>query len=259
VSNNVAVNRLHLEPPTFKSLELERHYRKERLAGSCRIFALFGFDEGASGHITVRDPEKTDHFWVNPFGLHFSEVKVSDLLLVNQQGDVVEGDRPLNRAAFAIHSRIHEMRPDVIAAAHSHSIYGRTWSTLGRPLDPISQDACAFYEDHEVYQDYNGVVLDTDEGTRIGKVLGDKKAVILRNHGLLTVGQYVESAVWWYVKMDKCCQSQLLAEATGHRPVQIGHDQAKETHHQVGTEKTGWFHFQPLWHRVVREQPDFLH
>jgi len=254
----MAVNRLSVEPPQFETVQEERHYRKERLAAACRIFGLFGFDEGASGHITVRDPEKQDHFWVNPFGLHFSKVKVSELLLVNDQGQVVVGDRPLNRAAFAIHSRVHKARPDVIAAAHAHSLYGRTWSALGRLLDPISQDACAFYEDHAVYDDYNGVVLDTDEGDRIAKTLGKKKAVILRNHGLLTVGSTVEAAVWWYVKMEKCCQSQLLLEAIDGRPTIIDDEQARVTHDQVGSEKTGWFHFQPLLHKILREQPDFL-
>lgn len=254
----MAVNRLSVEPPKFDSVEEERRHRKERLAAACRVFGMFGFDEGASGHITVRDPKQTDHFWVNPFGLHFSKVKVSELLLVNEKGEVVEGDRPLNRAAFAIHSRVHKARPDIIAAAHSHSVYGRTWSALGRKLDPISQDACAFFDDHEVFQDYNGVVLDTDEGDKIAKVMGNKKAVILRNHGLLTVGTTVDAAVWWYVKMEKCCQSQLMIEAAGGQPVLIEEEQARVTRDQVGSEKTGWFHFQPLWHKVLREQPDFL-
>ncbi len=98
-----------------------------------------------AGHITARDPEWTDHFWVNPFGKHFSRIRVSDLLLVNAQGEIVVGDGPVNQAAFAIHAAIHEARPDVIAAAHTHSLYGKAWSTLGRTLDPLTQDSCAFY------------------------------------------------------------------------------------------------------------------
>src|SRR5206468_2299483 len=119
-------------------------------------FSRYGFDEGGAGHITARDPERLDHFWVNPFGMHFGQIRVSDLILVNDQGEVVDdyaeanqqSRREVNLAAFAIHSRIHKARPDVVAAAHAHSLYGKAWSSLGRPLDPLTQDACAFYEDH---------------------------------------------------------------------------------------------------------------
>src|SRR5579863_9439434 len=116
-------------PPKFASVEEERRHRKERLAASFRLFSKFGFDEGVTGHITARDPERPDHFWVNPFGVHFSQIRVSDLILVNHAGDVVEGDHEVNLAAFAIHSRIHAARPDVIAAAHSHSLNGKAWSS----------------------------------------------------------------------------------------------------------------------------------
>src|SRR5271154_5964611 len=179
-------------PPQFATPAEERKYRKQRLAAAFRLFSKFGFDEGVAGHITARDPEKLDHFWVNPFGMHFSQIRASDLLLVNDHGEVVEGDREVNLAAFAIHSRIHKARPDVIAAAHAHSLNGKAWSSLGRLLDPLTQDACAFYEDHVVFDDFSGVVYDTDECDRIAKTLGDKKAAILSNHGLLTVGQTVD-------------------------------------------------------------------
>ncbi|HEY3743503.1 MAG TPA: class II aldolase/adducin family protein, partial [Bryobacteraceae bacterium] len=160
-------------PPKFASLEEERLHRKQRLAGALRLFGAFGFSEGVAGHITARDPILTDHFWVNPFGMHFSHIRVSDLLLVNHAGEVVEGEYHVNRAAFAIHSQVHAARPDVVAAAHSHSVYGKTWSSLGRLLDPITQDSCIFYDDHSLFDDYTGVVYDTDEGKRIGVALGD--------------------------------------------------------------------------------------
>ena len=174
--------------------EAERLHRKQRLAAAFRWFSRYEFDEGVAGHITARDPELLDHFWVNPFAMHFGQISVSDLLLVNDSGQVVEGNKGVNTAAFAIHSQIHAARPDVIAAAHSHSLHGKAWSTLGRKLDAITQDACAFYGDHDVFDDYTGVVLDTEEGQRIAAALGDHKAVILRNHGLLTVGHSVDEA-----------------------------------------------------------------
>jgi ribulose-5-phosphate 4-epimerase/fuculose-1-phosphate aldolase len=241
----------------FESPEQERTYRKQRLAAGFRLFSKFGFDEGVAGHITARDPERLDHFWVNPFGMHFGHVRVSDLILVNHGGEVVEGNMPVNGAAFAIHSQIHAARPDVVAAAHSHSIYGKSWSALGRTLDPITQDACAFYDDHALFDDYTGVVMDIEEGKRIAHALAGNKAAILRNHGLLTVGQSVDEAVWWFITMERSCQAQILASSVGE-PVLIDAEMAGKTASQVGSHLAGWFSFQPLFQRIVREQPDLL-
>ena len=182
--------------PTFDNVEDHRQHLKQRLAAAFRLFGKFGFSEGVAGHITARDPERSDHFWVNPFGVDFSLIKASDLILVNHQGDVVEGDYAVNAAAFAIHSQVHAARPDVQAAAHSHSVHGKAFSSLGRLLDPLTQDSCSFYGDHSLFDDYTGVVLDIEEGKRIGHALGENKAVILRNHGLLTVGHSVDEAAW---------------------------------------------------------------
>ncbi len=243
--------------PAFDTPEEERNHRKQRLAAGFRLFSAFGFDEGVAGHITARDPERPDHFWVNPFGMHFGHIRASDLILVNDRSDVVEGDRPVNAAAFAIHSQVHAARPDVVAAAHSHSVHGKAWSSLGRLLDPITQDVCAFFEDHAVFDDYTGVVVDVEEGKRIAHALGDHKAAILRNHGLLTVGHSVDEAVWWFITMERSSQAQLLASAAG-TPVLIDPEMARKTRGQVGSHLAGWFSFQPLFDRIVREQPDLL-
>jgi ribulose-5-phosphate 4-epimerase/fuculose-1-phosphate aldolase len=244
-------------PPTFNCLEDERYHRQQRLVAAFRLFAHYGFDEGIAGHITVRDPEFLDCFWVNPFGMYFGHIRVSDLLLVNHKGEVVRGNRPVNTAAFAIHSQIHQARPDVNAAAHAHSLYGKAWSTLGRLLDPLTQDACAFYEDQALFNDYTGVVLDTQEGKRIADTLGERKAVILRNHGLLTVGHSVDEAAWWFVTMERSCQTQLIAEATGE-PVLIAPEIARLTYSQIGSHQIGWLSFQSLYDMIVRQEPDLL-
>ncbi|MDT8860723.1 class II aldolase/adducin family protein [Alkalihalobacillus sp. MEB130] len=241
----------------FQSIEEERRHRKTRLAAAFRLFSRFGFDEGLAGHITVRDPEHKDCYWVNPFAVHFSLIKTSDLVLVDENGEVVEGKGQVNKAALAIHTPIHQARPDVVAAAHTHGIYGKTWSTLGRLLDPITQDSCAFYEQHSLFNSYSGVVYGDDEGQRIVNALGQNKAMILANHGLLTVGQSVEEAAWWYISMERCCQSQLLAEAVG-TPKQIDHESAIHTSKQVGAPWAGEVQFNLLYERIVREQPDLL-
>jgi ribulose-5-phosphate 4-epimerase/fuculose-1-phosphate aldolase len=243
--------------PEFASGEEERQHRKQRLAAGFRLFAKFGFEEGVAGHITARDPIEPDTFWVNPFVVPFAHVKASDLIRVDHHGEVVEGNYHVNTAAFAIHSQVHAARPDVIGAAHSHSTFGRALSTLGEPLEPITQDVCAFYDDHALFDDYTGVVNDVEEAKRIAHALGDNKAVILRNHGLLTVGQTVDSAIFWFITMERSCQVQLVAKAAGN-VVHIDPEQAAKTHEQVGTEFVGWLSFQPLYAKISREQPDLL-
>lgn len=243
--------------PKFASVEEERRHRKQRLAAGFRLFGQFGFDEGVAGHITARDPELTDHFWVNPMGMNFKHIRAKDLLLVDHRGEIVQGDWPLNQAAFAIHSAIHAARPDVVSAAHSHSVHGKAFSALHRLLDPLTQDSCAFYEDHALFDDFTGVVLDTEEGKRIAHALGDKKAAILRNHGNLTVGRTVDEAVWWFITMERTCQAQLLAEAAG-TPVLIDPESAALTATQVGTDGAGWLSYQPLYAWITRAEPDLF-
>lgn len=244
-------------PPQFATAAEERTHRKQRLAAAFRLFSKFGFDEGVAGHITARDPERPECFWVNPFGMHFGQIRARDLILVNEHGQVIEGNKPVNTAAFAIHSSIHTARPDVMAAAHAHSLNGKTWASLGRLLDPLTQDSCAFFEDHVLFDDFTGVVNDTSEGARIAAALGEHKAAILQNHGLLTVGHTVDEAAWWFITMERTCQSQLMAEMVGN-PKPIPREAALVTRGQVGAHLTGWFQFQPLWDRITREQPDLL-
>jgi len=244
-------------PPVFATAEEERHHRKVHLAGAFRLFARFGFDEGVAGHITARDPEHRDCFWANPFGMHFSQIRASDLVLVNDHGEVIHGEHPVNTSAFAIHSRVHAARPDAVAAAHAHSTHGKAWASLGRLLDPITQDSCAFYQDHGLFDDFTGVVYETSEGDRIAKALGTGKAVILRNHGLLTVGASVDEAAWWFITMERSCQAQLLAESVG-KPVLIAHQCALDTRDQVAGGINGWFQYQPMWNMISRQEPDLF-
>jgi len=243
--------------PKFSSPDEARTHMKQRMAAAFRLFDKFGFNEGVAGHLTGRDPEHPELFWVNPFGMSFGLIRASDLILVNHEGEVVEGDWPVNTAAFAIHSQIHAARPDVNSAAHTHSPYGRAFSTLGKTLSPLTQDSCAFYEDHALFDDFTGVVLDVEEGKRIAHALADNKAAILRNHGLLTVGTTVDEAAWWYITMERTCHVQLMAEAAGD-PISIDDECARQTQSQVGGRLAGWLSFQPLYDKIVHEQPDLL-
>lgn len=242
--------------PKFESLEEERLYRKQHLAAAYRIFAERGFDEGIAGHISVRDPILTDHFWLNPLSQHFGTICVSDLILVNENGEVVVGDEPINAAAFAIHSEIHRARPEIHAACHAHSVHGKAFSVFGRPLDMITQDSLRFYKSHGVYTEFGGIVLDREEGRRIASVLGDGKAVILQNHGLLTVGRSVDEAAFWFMSLDKTCHAQLLVDAaaagSGHERKFINDEEAAFTYEQVGGPEKGWLAFQGYYDEILQ-------
>lgn len=246
--------------PKFDDKHKERAYLKGRLATALRIFGKLGFEEGVAGHITVRDPVEPETFWVNPFGVAFRLMRASDLIRVNAAGEVVDGGehRVLNTAAYMIHHAVHSARPDVICAAHSHSLYGRAFCTLGYDLDMITQDACAFHNDLARYTAFNGVVLAEQEGKAIAACLGNKKAALLQNHGLLTVGQTVEEAVFWFMSLEKCCHAQLLADAAaagrGRETVKIDEEDAAFTYQTVGTHIAGWFSAKPEFDVILREQ-----
>ncbi|KKK25240.1 hypothetical protein ARAM_003181 [Aspergillus rambellii] len=247
------------KPPVFEDKYKEREYLKGRLAAAFRIFGKNGYDEGVAGHITLRDPVNPTTFWVNPFGVAFSQIKASDLIQVDHSGAVVDGGpvRLLNAAAFMIHSAIHSARPDVLCAAHSHSLYGRAFCTLGRPLDIITQDSCAFYDDHVVYKQFNGIVLAEAEGRNIAAALGGKKAALLQNHGLLTVGRTIEETVFWFVSLEKCCHAQLMADAAAAgrsgETIKIQEADAAFTYRSVGTPQAGFFSAKPLFD-VIHEE-----
>lgn len=244
-------------PPQFSDVAAERRYRLERLAAAFRLFGHFGFDEGVAGHITVRDPEEPSHFWVNPLGVHFSRIKVSDLVRIDDRARIIDGQGPINIAAFMIHAAIHAARPDVIAAAHAHTLHGRSFSSLGRPLLPITQDACAFYGDHAIFSGYSGVVDERGEGVAIAKALGPHKAVILQNHGLLTVGHSVDAAAWFFISMERCCQVQLLAEAAG-TPTVIADAIAVKARDFIANDLAAWASFKPLYDFITAREPDLF-
>lgn len=227
------------------SFEQERLQRKRGLAAACRLFARRGFDPGASGQVAVRDPEWPDHVWVNPPGRHPALVRVSDLVLV-------EGLK-----APALHAAVLRARPDAAAVVHIPSVHGQAWSTLGRRLDPITPEACAFYDDHIVDAEFAGAVVGAEEGARIASALGARKAAILRGRGLLTVGQSIEAAAWWFLGFDGAIQTQLLAEAVAW-PQPLDDTTARAAHAQLGTEAAARQSFQTLQEWITTAEPNLL-
>ncbi|TGO86994.1 hypothetical protein BPOR_0261g00120 [Botrytis porri] len=252
------VMNLPLRTP-FEDKYAEREYQKGRLALAFRVFAKLGYDEGVAGHITLRDPVEPTSFWVNPFGVAWPLLRASDLILVNKDGEVVDGGpcRLLNTAAYMIHHAVHTARPEINTVAHSHSIYGRAFCSLGRPLDTITQDACSFHNDLALYSSFRGVVLASEEGQAIASALGNKKAALLQNHGLLTCGETIESAVFWFMSLEKCCHAQLLADAAaggrGGETIKIQEEDAAYTYKAVGTEMAGYFSAKPAFDMMEHE------
>ena len=246
--------------PQFATAAEERLHRKQHLAAACRAFALHGFDYGFAGHISVRDPERPHLYWTNPMAVPFSQVKVSNLILVDHQGEVVEGRHAVNRAGFILHASVHEANPDIVAMCHAHTVYGTAWAATGRPLDPISQDACCFWECHAVVNDEGGAVaVKEGQGSGVVEAFASNRAILHQNHGILTGSRHsVDDACFWFIALERCCQIQLMLEASGTKPPFVTPERARYSREHVGSDFIGWLHFQPIYQQLTKEQPDFL-
>ncbi len=244
----------------FSSLAEERQHRKERLVAACRAFALQGFDYGFAGHLTIRDPEHPHLYWTNPMAVHFNQVKVSNLILADHAGNVVEGRHAINRAGFVLHAAVHEAHPDILAMCHAHTVYGTAFASLGKPIEPITQDACAYFEDHVVIGAEGGkVAVEVKAGHGVANAFKGVKAAIHQNHGLLTASRHsIEAAAFWFIALERCCQQQLMIEASGHKPILLPADKARYSRKHVGSDYIGWLHFQPIWEDLVATQPDMF-
>ncbi|KAB8212098.1 class II aldolase/adducin N-terminal [Aspergillus parasiticus] len=233
--------------PTFDDPYKSRKWQLEHMAAAFRVFARKGFTEGTAGHISLRDPVQPNTFWINPFGVHFGMLKASDMVQIDEEGQVVGGNKvAVNAAGFQIHSAIHKARPDINAACHTHSVAGKAWSTFGRPLDIISQDTCTFLGIQTVHEHFGGIVLEDAESERIAKTLGEKnRVVILQNHGILTTGATVDEAAYLFTLMERSCEIQLMVEGTNLPKKLVGPKEAEYTAKVNQDPETLYIEFQP--------------
>lgn len=248
------------EIPSFATKAEERAHLQKRLVAACRAFAVHGLDYGFAGHLTIRDPERPALYWTNPMAVHFAQVKLSNLILADHKGRVVQGEYAINRAGFVLHAAVHEAHPDIVAMCHAHTVYGVAYASLGKPLPPVTQDACTFFEDHVVITDEGGkVAVEESAGLNVAAAFKGVKAAIHQNHGLLTASRHsIEAAAFWFIALERCCQQQLMIEATGVPPVLVPPEKARYSREHVGSEYIGWLHFQPIFDRLVQTQPDMF-
>ena len=237
-----------------------RQHRKKRLVVACRAFAQWNFDYGFAGHLTIRDPEHPELYWTNPMAVHFGQVKLSNLIMVDHDGTVVEGDYAVNRAGFVLHAAVHAEHPDILAMCHAHTIYGVAYASLGRRLPPISQDACAFFEDHAVILEEAGqVAVETNAGIKVAKSFTGITAALHQNHGLLVASRHsIDAAAWRFMALERCCQQQLSIDASGHTPIEIPPDRARYSREHVGSAYIGWLGFQPVYEDIVGKNPNLF-
>jgi ribulose-5-phosphate 4-epimerase/fuculose-1-phosphate aldolase len=242
------------KPPTFASVEEERAHRKRTCALAYRIFGTLGYGQTGDGHVSARDPERTDHFWLLRYGVPFKHATVDELVLVAPDGSLAEGSGGINTAAYNIHHPVHAARPDVVSAAHCHSPYGTPFSAQARLFEPLSQESCMFVFDQALFDDEELAVMSTAGGERIARAMGDANLAVLRNHGLLSAGDSVEAAVARFVLAERVAEVHIKAGA-GARP--ISEEGAKETALAYQRGNVAWHAFQFLVRDVVPD-PDVV-
>ncbi|ACC72345.1 class II aldolase/adducin family protein [Paraburkholderia phymatum] len=196
----------------------EERATRDDLAAAYRLIAFLGMDDGIYTHISARVPGADENFLINPFGLLFREVTASSLVKIDLEGKLLEpSDYEVNPAGFTIHSAIHAARPDALCVMHTHTIGGVAVSSLEDGLQPTNQWAFQFY-DRVAYHEYEGLALDLDERARLVASLGpDKRCLILRNHGLLTIGRSVAEAFILMHNLERACRVQLAIQSSGQK------------------------------------------
>lgn len=227
----------HVLEPATTAAELERAIRTD-LAAAYRLIAHFGMDDSIYTHISARVPGTNDQFLINPFGVLFRDVTASSLLKIDINGRVIEPtEYDVNPAGFTIHSAVHAARHDAVCVLHTHTVAGVGVSSLEHGLQPCNQWSLQFYN-RVVYHEFEGIALDLDERDRLIADLGpDARAMILRNHGLMTLGRSVSEAVILMLDLERACQVQLAIQASGQAVHPVSAEVSERTARQYGSDK----------------------
>jgi ribulose-5-phosphate 4-epimerase/fuculose-1-phosphate aldolase len=212
--------------------EAERRVRED-LAAAYRLVAHYGMDDSIYTHISARVPGREGQFLINPFGMLFRDITASSLVKIDLEGRIV-GDSPydVNPAGFTIHSAVHSARHDAACVLHTHTVAGVGVSSLACGLQPCNQWALEFHN-RVVYHDFEGIALDDDERERLVEDLGPQaKVMILRNHGLLTLGRNIPEAFILMLNLDRACRVQLAIQSSGEAVYPVSPEVCEKTARQ---------------------------
>lgn len=237
----------------------ERELRED-LAAAYRLIALFGMTDLVFTHLSLRVPGEGHRFLVNPYGLLFEEITASSLVLVDAEGEPAqETTWPVNPAGFVIHSAVHLGRADANCVMHTHTLAGMAVAAQQGGVLPLNQMSMEFHG-RIAYHDYEGIAADDNltERQRIARDLGDKPCMILRHHGLLTVGRTVAEAFYWMYYLDQVCRLQIAAQSSGVPLAVAPPEVVERTRAQFAPSPTkGWLPWQALRRKLDREQPEY--
>ena len=193
---------------------------RQELAACYRIFAMMGWDEMIFNHITVKVPDEEGAFLINPYGLHFSEVCASNLVKINSDGEKLDGSPyPVNKAGFTQHSVFHKELPDMHCIIHTHTTATVAVCALEGGLQPVNFYACNF-AGQLAYHDFEGVTVREEEGERLVENLGDKRILMLKNHGPVVMGKTLTEAFIKYWALQRACEIQLATMSMG-KPITV--------------------------------------
>lgn len=239
--------------------ELSERELRIQLAAAYRLIAQFKMTDLISTHLSVRLPGPEHHFLINPYGMMFHEITASSLVKIDLEGNILgDSEWSINPAGFVIHSAIHAAREDLTCVFHTHTRYGMAVSALECGLLPVSQFAMQFYN-RVAYHDYEGVSLELDERERLVRDLGDKKAMILRNHGLLTAGRTIPEAFYLMYYLDRSCEVQITAQSAGAKLVIPPHSVCEHSALQQQSDNLGELEWSALIRTLDREDPSYRH
>lgn len=248
----------------FTSFEQAQWQARVDLAACHRLAAHFGYTEGIDNHFTVLVPGYNDRFFLAPFGLHWSEIRAGDFLIVDFTGNVLSGIGLVEDTALYIHAPLHAARADVSCVLHTHMPYATALSMLKNPeLLMASQNAIGFFDKVAWDCDYRGFALDRGEGERMARALGDKAMLLLRNHGLVATGASVADGFNSLYFFERAAMSQILAQSSG-QPLRIVSDEVLhrtvsqfKAADEVGGSARVDLHFAALKRMLDRREPDY--
>jgi ribulose-5-phosphate 4-epimerase/fuculose-1-phosphate aldolase len=229
------------------------------LAAAFRLAVRMDLHEGVCNHFTLMLPDGK-RFLLNRYGLHWSEVSASNLLALDAEGNVLEGEGEFEKTAFYIHSRIHLANPKAACVLHTHMPYATALTLLeGGRLEMVEQNALRFHDDIAYDDTYNGLVVDAAEGDRLAHVLGNKRVLFLANHGVIVVGPSVAEAFDLLYYLERACRVQVLARSMAGKFRPVRPEVVRDTYRLIlaDTPKYAAAHFTALKRLLDRAEPDY--